>query len=420
MNFAIIQFPGSNCERETKLALLRSGINPIEFLWNDPIQKLEHMDAYIIVGGFSYEDRSRAGIIAALDPVMQEIRRQSEKGKPVLGICNGAQILVETGLVPGLRNNQLAMALTDNKRMVDGKIYGTGFYNAWVHISLSSQAKKNVFTRNISENTVLSVPVAHAQGRFVMPESLLDKIETEGLIGFQYCDEKGKLEAHFPINPNGSMRNIAAVVNQSGNVMAMMPHPERTLVGDVIFASMRDSIRDNNRCSLLPLNYSTTLQSPLPYQKKPQAHRLMVQLIITDNQALTVQNTLQKLGIFVEVTLRVYWEIDRCDPKTLEKIKNSGLLFNDRKEFIVNHTEPQDEDALSFLVISKEDLIGQEKKQRLEDHCALDEVPDITHGILWIFKSKDGKIKSLKDAILNTHIISNPFSFTCYDYENTN
>src|SRR5476649_999628 len=99
MRIAIMQFPGSNCERETALAVERAGMQPKEFLWNSPPEKLADFNGFIIVGGFSYEDRSRAGIIAALDPIMQAIKQQSQLGKPVLGICNGAQILVEAGLV---------------------------------------------------------------------------------------------------------------------------------------------------------------------------------------------------------------------------------------------------------------------------------------------------------------------------------
>jgi phosphoribosylformylglycinamidine (FGAM) synthase-like amidotransferase family enzyme len=112
MQIAIVQFPGSNCERETMLAVARAGMEPVEFLWNEARARLAEFAGYIIVGGFSYEDRARAGIIAALDPVMKIIQEQSELfGKPVLGICNGAQILVETGLVPGIANHQIGMAV---------------------------------------------------------------------------------------------------------------------------------------------------------------------------------------------------------------------------------------------------------------------------------------------------------------------
>ena len=175
MRIAIVQFPGSNCERETMLAVKRVGMEPVEFLWNESHEKLRDMAGYIIVGGFSYEDRSRAGIIAALDPVMQEIAIQSEIGKPVLGICNGAQVLVETGLVPGLENNKTGMVLTENKRVANGKILGTGYYNAWINMRLSDHYQRNAFTRHLIPNDILHVPVAHAEGRFVMTEALLRK-----------------------------------------------------------------------------------------------------------------------------------------------------------------------------------------------------------------------------------------------------
>ena len=116
------------------MAIERAGMEAIEFLWNNDFKILNEYDGYIIAGGFSYEDRSRAGIIASLDPLMKEIRKQAETGKPVLGICNGAQILVESGMVPGLKKQKLGMALTDNKRTKDGHVLGTGYYNNWANL----------------------------------------------------------------------------------------------------------------------------------------------------------------------------------------------------------------------------------------------------------------------------------------------
>ena len=108
INIGIIQFPGSNTERETIMACNRVGMNPIEFLWNENPKNLSNLNGYIIVGGFSYEDRSRAGVIAALEPIMKQLAIESNKNKPILGICNGAQILVESGLVPGFKTTKLA------------------------------------------------------------------------------------------------------------------------------------------------------------------------------------------------------------------------------------------------------------------------------------------------------------------------
>ena len=134
---AIVQFPGSNTERETLIACRRIGLNPVEFLWNEPAEKLSDFDGYVIVGGFAYEDRSRAGVIASLDPIMKQLRTETEAGKPVLGICNGAQILVETGLVPGLPDYRLGIALTDNKRIKGGHVVGVGYYNTWANLQMT-------------------------------------------------------------------------------------------------------------------------------------------------------------------------------------------------------------------------------------------------------------------------------------------
>jgi phosphoribosylformylglycinamidine synthase len=137
MKIAIIQFPGSNCESESMRAVKQAGMEPQEFLWNQNPNELQNFDGFFIVGGFSYEDRSRSGIISSLDPLMDYIKKENEKAKPILGICNGAQILVETGIVPGLKNYQTAMALAVNKRIKNGKILGTGFYNTWVNVQLA-------------------------------------------------------------------------------------------------------------------------------------------------------------------------------------------------------------------------------------------------------------------------------------------
>lgn len=414
MKIAIVQFPGSNCERETMLAVQRAGMTPVEFLWNEPHSKLRDMDGYIIVGGFSYEDRSRAGIIAALDPVMKEIQIQSEMGKPVLGICNGAQILVETGMVPGLKNNQSCMALTENRRILDGKILGTGFYNSWIYMRPSMNSKANAFTRHVSEDTVLSVPIAHAEGRFVMSGELLQEINNEGLNVFQYCDAEGRILDNFPINPNGSLLNTAAIMNKSGNVMAMMPHPERTTAGDPIFLSMRDYILERKEFNYSQLAYQPEPITTNPYQKSASSYELLVKLVITDNHALTVQNTLKKLGITVRVSRAAYWNIE-CDPESIEKIKQTGVLYNVRKEYLV---APEDisKSSLSCLVIPKDDLLGLQKKQMLLDHFSIDGIEEIHHGMLWMFESEAEKIADLKELILNTHIIFNPSAHDYYEY----
>jgi phosphoribosylformylglycinamidine synthase len=422
MRIGIIQFPGSNCERETMLAVKRAGMEPVEFLWNEAREKLQTMSGYVIVGGFSYEDRSRAGIIAALDPVMQEIAVQSEQGKPVLGICNGAQILVETGLVPGLENNKTAMVLTENKRVANGKILGTGYYNAWVNMRLTDQYQRNAFTRHLTSKHILHVPVAHGEGRFVMTDMLLSEIEHQGLNVFQYCDAEGNIIDSFPINPNGSLRNIAAISNKAGNVMAMMPHPERTLNGDPLFHSMRDyiaevQIKTEKTEKTIPLYYYPR-KSTIPVYQKPAAHHeCIVELMITDNQALTVQNTLQQLGIPVTVKRQMHWEIQCDNPAIIQQVKQSGVIYNERKESEISSAQLKSSSSALFLVRPREDVLGQQKLQTLQDHFSITGVNAIQHGVLWQFTCKNANISDFIDNILHTNIISNPYAHDCYRYQ---
>lgn len=416
MRIAIVQFPGSNCERETALAVKRAGMEPVEFLWNESREKLRDMNGFIIVGGFSYEDRSRAGIIAALDPVMEEIKAQSEVGKPILGICNGAQILVETGLVPGLENNKLGMVLTENKRVANGKILGTGYYNTWIHMRVSDQYQRNAFTRHLNPKKILHVPIAHGEGRFILTEALLTEIEAQGLNVFQYCDANGNIIDSFPTNPNGSTKNIAAISNKWGNVMAMMPHPERTTNGDAIFQSMRDHIAEGHKESTVPLAYYPRKTKIQNYQKPVESHECIVELMITDNHALTVQNTLRHLGIPVSVKRQVHWEIETNSSASIEKINQSGVLFNERKEVQLSPAEIKAPTVATFLVRAKDDLLGQQKLQTLRDHFDISNVNAIRHGVLWQFSSDTSNIADLIDKILHTNIIFNPYAHECYQY----
>lgn len=417
MQIGIIQFPGSNCERETKLAVIRAGMEPVEFLWNESHDKLRKLQGYVIVGGFSYEDRSRAGIIAALDPVMQEIKAQSLLGKPVLGICNGAQILVESGLVPGLENHKLAMALTENKRIANGKVLGTGFYNQWVNIRLSEHFQRNAFTRQLNSTSILRMPVAHAEGRFVLSNALLEEVIAQGLHVFQYCDANGVIDEHFPTNPNGSVLNIAAISNKQGNVMAIMPHPERTPIGDPLFHSMRDYITEGRVTETPSLYYYPRREKITRYKKPIDAQECIVELMITDNQALTVQNTLHQLGIPVTVRRQVHWEIHTASQQTLAQIKKSGVLFNDRKEIEIAPSTENQTKAVKLLVRAKEDMLGLQKQQTLANHFNVSDLPLIKHGVLWHFSGDVTALDALQEHILSTNIIINPYAHDYYQYD---
>jgi len=409
MRIAIIQFPGSNCERETILAVKRAGMQPSEFLWNDSKAKLMDFAGFIIVGGFSYEDRIRAGKIAALDPLIDALHDQSALGKPILGICNGAQILVEAVLVPGLEHNAIGMALTDNQRMQGERLLGTGYYNAWVNMRLSDEYQRNAFFFFLTQKNILSLPVAHAEGRFVVPEALLKEMVLNGQHVFQYCDDKGVINAEFPVNPNGSIHNIAAVSNKRGNVLAMMPHPERTTQGGPIFTSMRDYIANGFHQKVAPLHYLPRPAAREPYQPALN-YELITELLINDNQVASLENVLHQKEIHAKVRRFIHWEI-ACDSHAFEHIKASGVLYHPRKERIVSRTDVKKLNGKNFLIRAKNDVVGLHANQLLKHHFSIEGLHAIQHGILWNIQSD-----LLADSIINAHILSNPYSHDDYDY----
>src|SRR5437870_1132278 len=216
---AVVQLPGVNCEAETARALERVGLDAEVFRWTRPVAELSRYQGYVLPGGFSYQDRVRAGALAAKDPLIAELGAAAERGKPILGICNGAQVLVESGLVPGGDVVEIGLA---RNRMPDR----TGYYARWVHVRV--ERSRCVFTSTLEPGTVVPLPVAHGEGRFTArdPERIPALVRA-GQTPLRYATVRGAVARDFPANPNGSEAAVAAVCNAAGNVLALMPHPER-------------------------------------------------------------------------------------------------------------------------------------------------------------------------------------------------
>lgn len=218
---AVVQFPGVNCESETLRAVERVGLEGEVFRATRAVGDLAAFDAIVLPGGFSYQDRVRAGALAAKDPLLDGVAAAAAEGKPVLGICNGAQVLVEAGLVPGGERVELALA---RNHMPDR----TGYQARWVYCRVESSSC--VFTAHLPAGTVLPLPVAHGEGRFTSAEPRrVAGLVRRGQAPLRYCTVNGAPAKSWPANPNGAESAVAAVCNAAGNVLAMMPHPERVL-----------------------------------------------------------------------------------------------------------------------------------------------------------------------------------------------
>ncbi len=226
---AVLQFPGVNCELETLRAVTRAGLDAELFRWTRAARELAGFDAFVLPGGFSWQDRVRAGALAAKDPLVEALAERAQAGAPVLGICNGAQVLVEAGLVPGaarvaggrISGECVEVALAPN-RMPDR----VGYYTRWVWCRIEDSAC--VFTRGLSAGTLLPLPVAHGEGRFTaVKKTRLAQLADAGQAPLRYATQSGAIANEFPDNPNGADAAVAGLCNARGNVLALMPHPER-------------------------------------------------------------------------------------------------------------------------------------------------------------------------------------------------
>ena len=410
---AFIQFPGSNTENETVATLERNNMVAVPHFWNDPPSQLRACDGYIILGGFSYEDRSRSGIIASLDPIMEEIKKEVFLGKPVLGICNGAQILVESGIVPGNESFGTIVGLTQNKRAQNGQIIGTGYFNTWCHIKPNKKSKSAFISKGCG---ILSVPLAHAEGRFVVDEELNRAIKKNGLASYHYCTEGGKLAPDFPTNPNGSVDNIAALSNLSGNAMAIMPHPERTIggEGDAVFEAMNKYVLEEKKYSYKALKYAAKKIVPLSFERATETEEVVISMIIADNEASSVERCAQKLGADTTIKKYLHFEIETNKKLDLKKVYKTDVLFNPSKEFVVKLGKANK--TKRFLVREKENIEGRRIKEILHKRFGFDGAKSVQKGVVWEIGSKKNQLKKDVDLILNSHILSNPISQVCHEY----
>ena len=233
MRFAVIQLPGSNCDQDCIFSLRTFPGVEADYVWHKD-ESLEGFDAVVLPGGFSYGDYLRCGAIARFSPILRTIVAAAERGMPVIGICNGFQILCEARLLPG--------ALVRNR----------GLHFICEHVLLRVESADSAFTSAGKPGEIWNIPVAHGEGCYFADDATLREIEDNGQVLLRYCDAQGNTADS--VNPNGSRNHIAGIVNRAGNVFGLMPHPERAcdpLLGSTdgrrIFQSMIDSFHKTGK-----------------------------------------------------------------------------------------------------------------------------------------------------------------------------
>ncbi len=426
IKFAVISFPGTNCEEENVRVFKRNGMDAVTVLWNDPDildgTRLDEFDGYCLAGGFSYEDRSRSGIIAAQNPIMDVIKKEAAKGKIVIGICNGAQMVIERGLIPGFDNYDLSAALAWNEMIKDEEVVDTGFRNSWSY--LKNAAPKNRSAFNHFEG-LMHIPYAHAEGRFVFryPE-VLDLLKKNNQVLFHYCDEKGKVSSEFPITPNGATEAIAGLCNPAGNVLAIMPHPERDPRGNgnKIFQSIKQWIENRSKADYKSLGEHHTEEDIREFE--PVDIEFFVRLIIVDNAERTVEYALRKKDFDVRLKRYAYWAAkitSGMDKKNAAlNILKSGELANPNKELVYARIDGETfsydkEKGLKpfdlkmeryFVTCDQKNFVGESKKQAINLHAG-NVIKSIKSGVFWEVGNADEK--AIND-IIRTKILYNPNS----------
>ena len=406
LKLAVIAFPGNNCEIETLRAGARGGFETTLVRWNEDAD-LSVYDAFVLPGGFSFEDRGRSGVVSSREKIFDRLRKAAQKGKVVLGICNGAQMLIESGLIP-VGKEAIPFALAQNIRRDDeGRVVGDGFFNTWVHIA--PERRDTAFTCTITKSA-LAIPIAHGEGRFTsVNKGALGVLENGKQVAFRYCDETGNVSPNYPTTPNGALFATAGIVNKEGTVCAMMPHPERffdACDGGGVFASMYAWVKEGRSPEKVNIGDLTQQDSLAKPKYTPSRGALLLEKkdIITDNEAFTISRTANQIcGNDVKLEKTVLFEV--MGNVSQEALLETGLLLNPNKEALVSSSwgprygiRPREDDTASHL------------SERLSSVLKIDIKVNILK--IWDFS---GWEKQDIETIIDNNLLANPHSAEVFE-----
>lgn len=393
IKIALIQFPdglipAGKMISEISAAISKANMQPVILSRCDDPALLESFDGFILAGHFPIS-RSRAGLLAELDPLLRALRGQTESGKPVLGIGYGAHILVESGLVPGLFDYATALAVITNQPSSDG-------HDTEVYIKLADNEPLTAFTKSLSSRQLLKMSAETRMG-FVMSTVLLHELKSQGLLVFQYCDHRGSLLNPLPMHSNGLVNNIAAISNRAGNVLALLPHLGQDQSGQVIFQSMQKYIEKGPVQSVGPLRYFSRPPLRPIYQRPSMIHEYIIGSKVSDEMIEPVKQWLKRQGIHIELERYRHLEMIE-DNNEFEPLERVNAIFNPQQEYILNGFI-KGRDPVKCLLVQPKSFFSENAKK-------------IREGEIWVIKGLHDQI----DAAIGSGIFYNPYSQIASDY----
>ncbi|MGI6432964.1 MAG: phosphoribosylformylglycinamidine synthase subunit PurQ [Sphaerochaetaceae bacterium] len=413
---AVIEFPGTNDITTVVKAAKKANIEAVVYRWNEKELDFSSFDAYVLAGGFSFQDRSRGGIIAALDPLMEKLKSEDAKGKPILGINNGAQILLEAGLVPGFDRYEVAGSCAPNLQLVDNTVLDASFYHATVFV-------KPLNSSLFFENTVIEGYIGTTEGRFVFEPEVLKMLYENKVAMLQYCDFEGTVAQEFPTNPTGSMDNLAAIGNHKGNVLASMVQPKPPALSQMLLAMVTNK---KLKSSFVPFTLPSRAPSKSIRQATQKDAELIVGTAITDDTSLSVEKRLHLMGIAVRIQRFIHWEIGKQENASAKQweadvatAKKSFELYNHNKEYLLQ-TLPSSDLAFLTRCSATEDALGRKTAQVLQKHYGITTFASLRHSVLWLLTVDENATFDKEEVIekaLATNIFNNPISHWREHYE---
>lgn len=414
IRFAILSFPGSTGERGAVSAFVRNGMEAEVVRWNEMDRlESEDFDGYFLSGGRSFGGAGRGGVVASREPIMEMVRREAEKGRVVLGVGDGAQILVESGLVPGCEGDALACGLAPNAP--EGRFSG-----GWALVKDASPRGRSAFG---DSGGLLRLPMACSEGRFVFasPETL-KRIKKNGQVLYEYADVQGGVAKMFPENPTGSEGAVAALCNPSGNVMAMVPQPERDArgSGDHVFRSMRAWIERRGKAEYPPLGSCGLKEDIRPFS--PSGMEILISPGFQDEEEKIVMRLLARLGFKVRLRRFRYLAIDRgpglMREKAIEGLLEAGLLSKMKGERAMVRIEGEtyevkpeeglrkiEAHAERWVVVMPKGDVGAGAEKEMVSHHLGNGVRGLRRGVVWEIEGAD---EERRYAIIRTKILYNP------------